>query len=530
VSLTVRSVLALPVLRRGVPEVVAGGEQLDRPVRWVHAAEVPGIATLLKGGELLLTTGMGIDAKAAGQRAIAAALAERQIAGLVLELGTTFASVPAALTAACAQHGLPLVVLHRQVPFVEVTEAVHAEIVEQRFALMARGEELHRRFTDLMLAGAGVPEVLDALAEATGNPVLLQRTGGDVVYHAAHGVPQRDLLAGWDAYERGLPSAPAAVERPVPSGDAGGTSGRLVALALQRSLDGFDGVALERAVALVGLTLLYSRSEDVLAHRERGDFLADVLRGTLGEADASSRAAGFDFHADALLPVAIGRRAPRVGRLTAGEDARWTHVWREMRRELEARHTPALLGGADEGTLLVLGLRADEARTAAADRAAELIGAAAARQLGSAHAAVVCVGPAAGSWSALTTAMQQALAALPAAAQAAERPWHDVEQPDLDRLLWSLRSQDELRAFVRARLGPVIEHDRVRSAKLLPTLEALCLHGGRKAATARALHLERPSLYHRIARLERLLGASISDPDTLLGVHLALRARRHLGD
>lgn len=68
-TITVARALGLPALRRGLPEVVAGQELLERPVRWVHAGEVPHIAALLKGGELLLTTGLGVGSRPAEQRA-----------------------------------------------------------------------------------------------------------------------------------------------------------------------------------------------------------------------------------------------------------------------------------------------------------------------------------------------------------------------------------------------------------------------------------------------------------------------------
>jgi PucR family transcriptional regulator, purine catabolism regulatory protein len=66
--LTVRAVLAEPVVRRAEPEVLAGEDGLDNEVRWVHAGEVPNIASMLRGGELLLSTGMGIGAGAREQR------------------------------------------------------------------------------------------------------------------------------------------------------------------------------------------------------------------------------------------------------------------------------------------------------------------------------------------------------------------------------------------------------------------------------------------------------------------------------
>ncbi len=54
-TLTVAEILRLDVVQRGRPEVVAGAENLDRPVRWVHISEQPDVAEYLMGGELLLS-------------------------------------------------------------------------------------------------------------------------------------------------------------------------------------------------------------------------------------------------------------------------------------------------------------------------------------------------------------------------------------------------------------------------------------------------------------------------------------------
>src|ERR1700736_5918381 len=53
-------VLALEVCRRGRPAVVAGHDRLDTPVRWVHAIELTDVARLLRGGELVLSTGIAL--------------------------------------------------------------------------------------------------------------------------------------------------------------------------------------------------------------------------------------------------------------------------------------------------------------------------------------------------------------------------------------------------------------------------------------------------------------------------------------
>src|SRR5579884_1415514 len=86
-----------------------------------------------------------------------------------------------------------------------------------------------------------------------------------------------------------------------------------------------------------------------------------------------------------------------------------------------------------------------------------------------------------------------------------------------------------LAEFVDRTLEPLHANDAGRQSQLLHTLEAFCAHGSRKAETARALHLERQSLYKRLAKIEAILNVDLDDEDARLGLHLALRARRLLG-
>src|ERR1700677_4135577 len=140
-ALTVEASLGLPSLRRGAPRVVAGREGLDRPIRWAHSGEVPNIARLLKGGELLLMTGMGVGRAAVDQRRFMRGLVERHVAGVIVELGHVFSSLPSSFVEAADAGGVPLVELHREVMFVEVTEEVHSNIISRQLALLRRGDE-----------------------------------------------------------------------------------------------------------------------------------------------------------------------------------------------------------------------------------------------------------------------------------------------------------------------------------------------------------------------------------------------------
>ena len=131
-SLTVSDLLAMPVLAAARPEVVAGSALASRPIRWVHTSEIYDIAPLLKGGEVLFTTGLGLVASSPkAQGDYVRALAAKGVAALVMELGRTFTAPPGSMVEAARETGLPLVVLHGVVPFIEVTEQVHPLLLSE---------------------------------------------------------------------------------------------------------------------------------------------------------------------------------------------------------------------------------------------------------------------------------------------------------------------------------------------------------------------------------------------------------------
>ena len=153
---TVREVLQLDAVRRGQPQVVAAAGGLDRPVRWAHAIEFADAARLLRGGELVLTTGIALPDEEALLGAYVAGLAGVGVSALAVELGRKYTGgLPAAFIAAAEDRGLPLIVFTREVPFIEITEAVHALIIDDQLEQLRASARLHEVFTDLAVAGAG---------------------------------------------------------------------------------------------------------------------------------------------------------------------------------------------------------------------------------------------------------------------------------------------------------------------------------------------------------------------------------------
>ncbi|MER7483349.1 PucR family transcriptional regulator [Streptomyces sp. NPDC126510] len=533
-GITVRRALELPGLRSGLPEVLAGADRLGRTVRWVHAGEVPHIASLLKGGELLLSTGYGLGTRPAEQRAFVRTLAERGIAALVVELGPRFTRLPAALVDTARAAGLPLVQLHREVPFVTVTEEVHTEIVNGHYALLQRAEEVHRRCTQAVLGGGGVPQVLGILADFAGNPVFLETADGQLLYAAGAGPEGADPLQVWEGLRgqhKDEPPLAGSVLVDVPGGGpgSGGVRARLVLLPVRTPLAPVHRMAAERAAGILAVVLMQARQEEELAARGRGDFLTDLAEGrvTAEDAPAQARVLGFRPGEGPLLPVVM-----RLGEALSPGGGGWAVPARAISEELAAVGVPVLLGVRPvEGRVLVLlGLRAESERAAVADRVAAALRAGVGRAgipRPGGQPPVVVVGTA-GGWPAAASGLRHAAETATAAQGLADRPWYDARRLDIDLLLWRLRDHPDLAAFVDRALGPLLEHDRRSRPPLLPTLTTYLAHAGRKAETARELHLNRQTLYNRLARIGELLGTDLDDPQTVLALSLALRARRHV--
>ena len=536
--LSLADVLDLPVVRRALPEVVIGDGGLGRPIRWAHVIEMPDPDDLLKGGELVLTTGLGASDEARRQAIWTASLIEQGMAALAVELGSSWREVPAPVIAACARANIPVVAFHRPVRFIEITEGVHGAVVNAQYDLLARGEEIHRRFTELILQGRGVPEILAELVAAVGNPVVLEDAGGSLVYYVSGPYGDDLALSAWTDVHRAEArgeSAEGMFAAEVRLLDS--SWGRLLALALENPLDDFDRVAVERAALAVAIGLLAQQHDEQLRARSRGAFLSDLADGRVEEGDARRRAEALGLNAanrGALLPIVATWRAPTFARRRGADhgEARvadgitWTRLSGDLRTALSSTGLAVLLGPRDVDLLILFALGAREYDTALAEHVAQLFHGVLDRHgLGPGDAALAIGGPA-DTWVAAGQALRRVRRSAGAATALEPARWHDARRPGVADLLHDLRDSPELDAFVEEQLGPLLADGSPRTRALLETLEAYLAAGARKAEAARALHLERQSLYLRLRRIEETLGVSLDDEDVVLGLHLAVRALR----
>ncbi|MGO9490584.1 MAG: PucR family transcriptional regulator [Solirubrobacteraceae bacterium] len=118
-------------------KLVCGEESAHTHVRWVHSTELPDPTPWLKGGEVLLTTGLQLE-DARLQREFVEHLAEHDIAALGFGTGFSHRRLPPALVTAARRRGFPLFEVPYELPFIAITERAFAQLLDERYELLQR--------------------------------------------------------------------------------------------------------------------------------------------------------------------------------------------------------------------------------------------------------------------------------------------------------------------------------------------------------------------------------------------------------
>src|SRR3712207_5846126 len=147
-------------------ELVAGAAGLSArgPVRWAHSSVLPDPTPWLEGGEVLLTTGLGVGGSPELQRKLIAGLDQRGCAGVGFGLGVVLDAVPEAMLAEAEQRSLPLFTVPYEVPFIAVTKRISHHVAAEHYATLRSAVDLHRQVLASVIAGKGVAGVLHTVA------------------------------------------------------------------------------------------------------------------------------------------------------------------------------------------------------------------------------------------------------------------------------------------------------------------------------------------------------------------------------
>ncbi|MFJ3670289.1 PucR family transcriptional regulator [Streptomyces sp. NPDC090106] len=525
---TVAEVLEFPSMREGRPKVVAGSAGLTRQVRWVHVSELPSIAPMLRGGELILTTGIALPSDDNSLARFVDELAGIGAAGIVVGLGPRFRdSVPQAMRAAAERHALPLAALQRTTRFVEVTEDVHWRILENRIDELRASEQIHQIFNELTVEGAEPADVLHQVVRMARRPAVLENLAHQVLVYDTAGQGADTVLDQWEARSRAVPTTARTAYDPRDGwltstvGARGQDWGRLVLMNVPAPSPRLT-MLVERAASTLAVGRLLARDEETLALHTHRTLLSGLLspKRTSAEIATEARAIGVPLDGRRLVPVVLTTRATLPGNaldrqalLRAAAGAA-TDALRDAR-------LLALVGPVEDAVIgILLSLALGDDPQAAVERLAHRL-----HRDGPDSGYVVAVGDVVTSVSEVRGVLLAAMQVADAAARLGERRLY-YRLPDLRLrgLLQLMRDDARLQTFAERELRPLLLHDEKHGTDLVRLLRTYLDSGRNKTAAAEAAHVSRAWMYERLARISAILGVDLDSDDVCTSLSVALMA------
>jgi len=467
-----------------------------------------------------------------------------------VELGEAVPELPRVVSEMADVLELPVIALHRVTRFVEITEAVHRVIVADQYAELEFARTVHETFTELSVRRASLAEIVKTAAGMLDSSVVLEDLAHRVLALTARHTTTSAILENWETTSRLLPDRWDVVA----VGPHTQRWGRLI-LRSSRVPTPRARMVLERAAQTLTLHRMIDKDRFGLHRQAQTGLIDDMVNGrVLDEPDAQARAAALGLltrrvnYVPLAIAVAALAETDQVARqrrsagvldavthglglanataLTAAEHGdrvsmvlavgRNAHLDETLRavctaitaevRRVDGVHRVVIGVGAEADSLL--------------DTARELAHAAHVAEVALSLESSVSDSP-----RSRGPASRSATASGPVARTATPRPFYRSGDIRLRGLLSLIRSEPGVQSFAETELSALLRYDIRHAADLTRTLRQFLDVAGNKTELAKRLNISRPTLYDRLARIERILDVDLEDGESRTSLHTALLIR-----
>ena len=383
----------------------------------------------------------------------------------------------------------------------------------QSTSAVQRSMDIHGKLTGAASAGKGKGGIARTLYQLTGLPVAIEDRHGNLTAWAGPDLP--------DPYPKQTPARhEQTLQRALEAGGPIRDRGRLIVVAEQngqalgtialidpdRTAGQSDKIALEHANTVLRLELVHLRALGEVELRVRRDLVEELLAGTdLDTALERARALGYDL-----------ARPHRVVLVTNGTP-RTDHeaFYHAVRRAVRSTGIGSLLAARPGGVAVL----------SDTDKDWEQFRMAVIAQMGPHGNCRVGVGTPCTQPPEFPRSHSQALLALKMqVATGSPEQATLFEDLGIYQLLSEIPEINSVEVFIRGWLGPLIDYDTDKDARLVDTLSCYLESGGNYDSTARKLSLHRSTLRYRLQRIRDISGRNLNDPNTRFNLQLATRA------
>ncbi|WP_245832955.1 PucR family transcriptional regulator [Oceanobacillus timonensis] len=526
-ELTMNDILQRDIFKNA--KVIAGSQGLTKPVKWTHILETNKFDSLINGDELILTTGAGLKLDSSTELNHMNNLIKRNVAGICVEIGTHVNHISNEVIQLADDHQFPIIIFDQFVKFVDITQDLHSLIINRHHQMLHQLNELSTKFNELSLLPNGILKILQEMYIYLKKDALYITEEARSYYYPPETkhIEQKirahfPYLNEYNKKQRLIPLDEGNFVL-VPVKGLGQILGYLCLKIQDNSLDNFLFSVMDRAALAIAQIVLRNKTIEERKQNIENNIVRNLLHGK-------------DYDSDELqtfLPFSASNFRYRLFLIQMDQANSEEDDWNELKlqrsamfRSLFKQHGfyPAVSVGKND-IAIVASFKIKDNADQDIDRFSsilDMIKNTYAKNIFDSSKCIFGISKVNKDISALATSYQEAKKVL-FLQRINITSAVFYENIGVYRLLLD-QQNEHLKSYIYDCLEPIIKYDKDTNSELFRTLEVYLNSCGSKKEAADQLFIVRQTLYHRLKKIEELLGSDFMEPNNRLALELAIKA------
>lgn len=525
--------------------VIAGEQGLDREIDHITVMEVPDVIQWLKGHDLLLTSLYAIKDDEDSIRALVSQLQEVGSSALAIKTSRYVNEIPKVILAEGNRLNLPIIEIDADTSYLDIMTPLMQFILGHHAHEDHRLEVFFQWVTELAMGGKGIPAMIEACEQVTGNQITLESELPILEGRIIGGEPSALTRAQknelklnkrsirmtrlWNGQEVESIVAPLLLNDEL--------YGYVTCWQGDKHLEGRDLVILDRMIPLLALEFLKVKTRVDVEQAFKDDFLSEVLTGHVQDEEqikTRGQLFGWDFSKDyQVLAISVEAENDELER-NAVQLQEFKRKWLQKVQDMLVFSTAKPIIGQRKEHVIVL-IRPEEvpdfqgalSPSATVKERVKVFADYLRRQLCQEFTAISCtVGI--GRFYPGLKGIQEGYGEAVRSIQLGRSVWGNNSSIFFDdlgiyRILSRFHDRGELEALFDETVGKLVAYDQKNHAKLTETLFEYFSNDCSLAETADKMFVHVNTLKYRLQKIEQLTACSVHRAEERLRLHIGMK-------
>ncbi|ASN07304.1 PucR family transcriptional regulator [Virgibacillus necropolis] len=529
-QLTIKNVLTRDTFQHA--KVIAGSNGLGKLVKWTHILETNKFESLINGGELILTTGAGLQLDSQTKLTYVEKLIERSAVGICIEIGTHVNKMPSEIIQLADKHDFPIIIFEEVVKFVDITQDLHSLIINQHHLELNQLNLLSKKFNELSLSPNGILKILQELYANFKKSTLFITVDTKSYYYPPEVKDMDELIRSYfkGFKEKNMQQRFFSLNGEnfalFPVKGLGQVWGYLCLQVKDSLLDEFFFTVMDCAALAIAQIMLRNRTIEERKQNQEDELVRNLLQGKnydLNELQSVIPSLTMNLYYRVIL---IQTNYPEINLV----EKDWEEIKLQrsmMFKSLFKQHGffPAVSIGKSE-IAIISSYTTDDHLIKDKTKLSQVIQTIREIKEPNILDGSKCTFGVSKAYKDITLVSRSYKEAKDVfiLQESKKVQTFFYENLGVFRLLLLLHESGQLESYINDYLGGLLKYDQETKSDLFTTLEIYLECSGSKKEAAEQLFIVRQTLYHRLGKIEQLIGKGFMDPMNRLALETAIKA------